>query len=242
MYKLDTPRQNNLLNTLRLADFNSLHPFLERVELQLGNIIYKSGDVMRYAYFPTTCIVSLLYLLENGASTEVAMVGNDGIIGVPLFMGDGTMPNQAVVQSAGYAYRLKAAILLDLFHHPKHSRKGAMHDLLLLYTQALITQMAQTAVCNCHHTLEQRLCRWLLLSLDRLSSNELKVTQEFISNMLGVRREGVTEAARKLQNAGVITCRRGNILVKNRSALEERVCECYQVVKTEFDRLFLLAA
>jgi len=200
--------------------------------MKLGDVLYEPGVLLRHVYFPTTSIVSLLYVMENGASAEIAIVGNEGILGISLFMGGETTPSRAVVQSAGYGFRLKAQLLKDEF-----GRSGPMLRLLLRYTQALITQMAQTAVCNRHHTVDQQLCRWLLLSLDRLSSNELCMTQELIANMLGVRREGVTEAAGKLQDAGLIRYRRGRITVLDRPALEARTCECYQVVKTEFDRL-----
>jgi CRP-like cAMP-binding protein len=205
--------------------------------MPLGKVLYESGDKLRYAYFPTSCIVSLLYVMENGASAEIAVVGNEGIIGVALFMGGGTMPNRALVQSAGYAYRLAAPQLMKEFDRIGGRRSGVLHRLLLRYTQALITQMAQTAVCNRHHSVDQQLCRWLLLSLDRLTGNELAMTQELIANMLGVRREGVTEAAGKLHKAGLIDYHRGHITVLDRPELEARVCECYQVVKAEFDRL-----
>jgi CRP-like cAMP-binding protein len=200
--------------------------------MRLGDTLCESGAPMRYVYFPTTAIVSLLYVTENGASAEVAVVGNEGIVGVSLFLGGETTTSRAVVQSAGHAYRLKGPLLKDAFF-----RAGPMLRVLLRYAQALLTQMAQTAVCNRHHTVDQQLCRWLLLSLDRLSSNELAMTQELIANMLGVRREGVTEAAGKLQAAGLIRYHRGHIAVLNRPGLEARVCECYQVVKKEFDRL-----
>jgi len=200
--------------------------------MRLGEVLYESGGELRHAYFPTTCIVSLLYVMENGSSAEIAVVGNEGLVGVALFMGGGTMPNRAVVQSAGHAYRLRGAFIKQEF-----DRYGVLLRLLLRYTQALITQMAQTAVCNRHHSVDQQLCRWLLMSLDRLSSDELVMTQELIANMLGVRREGVTEAAGKLHRAGLIDYRRGHIKVLDRPGLEARVCECYQVVKTEFDRL-----
>jgi len=192
---------------------------------------------LHHAYFPTTCIVSKLYVMENGASAEIAVIGNDGIIGVSLFMGGGTMPNRAVVQSEGYAYRLRAHVLIQQFNRFGGRRSGVLNHLLLRYTQALITQMSQTAACNRHHSVDQQLCRWLLLSLDRLAANELIMTQELIANMLGVRREGVTEAAGKLHKAGLIDYRRGHITVLDRPGLEARVCECYQVVKTESDRL-----
>jgi CRP-like cAMP-binding protein len=226
------PRQNCLLNALPAEEYNRLRPYLELVAMPLGEVLYESGGELLYVYLPTNCIVSLLYVMENGASAEIAVVGKDGIIGVALFMGGKTMPNRAVVQSQGYAYRLRGPLLMQEFN-----RYGTLLRLLLRYTQALMTQMAQTAVCNRHHSVDQQLCRWLLLSLDRLESNELIMTQELIANMLGVRREGVTEAARNLQHAGLISYRRGHITVLNRMGLERRVCECYQVVKTEFDRL-----
>ncbi|WP_432742620.1 Crp/Fnr family transcriptional regulator [Methylobacter sp. G7] len=232
-----SPRQNYLLDTLLSDEYERLCPDLELIEMPLGEVIYESGDKLHHAYFPTTCIVSLLYVMENGASAEIAVVGNDGIIGVALFMGGGTMPNRAVVQSAGYAYRLRAPQLMLEFDRFGGRRYGTLHNLLLRYTQALITQMAQTAVCNRHHSVDQQLCRWLLLSIDRLTSNELTMTQELIANMLGVRREGVTEAAGKLQQARLIDYSRGHITVLDRPGLEARVCECYQVVRTEFDRL-----
>lgn len=202
------------------------------VPLPLGEVLYESGSRQRVVYFPTTAIVSLLYMLADGASAEIAVVGNEGIIGVSLFMGGETTPSRAVVQSAGYAYRLSGKVLKEEF-----TRGGAMQHLLLRYTQALLTQMAQTAVCNRHHSLDQQLCRWLLLSLDRLIGNELVMTQELIANMLGVRREGVTEAAGNLQDAGLIKYSRGRITVLDRTGLEARTCECYAVVKKEFDRL-----
>ena len=225
-------QQNHLLAALPVAEYERLFPYLELVPLQLGEVIYESGGKLRYAYFPTTCIVSLLCVTANGDSAEISMVGNEGIVGVALFMGGDTMSNQAIVQSAGYAYRLCAPLVLQEF-----SKGGQLLHRLLHYTQALITQTAQIAVCNRHHSVDQQLCRWLLLSLDRLSSNELTMTQELIANMLGVRREGITEAAGKLQHAGLIHYCRGHISVLDRSGLEARVCECYQVVKTEFDRL-----
>ena len=232
MTEFDDPRQNHLLNALSMEEYERLLPNLERIELPLSKVFYESGGPLRYAYFPTTCIVSLLYVLESGASAEIAVVGNDGLIGVALFMGGGSMPNRAVVQSAGYAYRLKVKDVMQEFN-----RYGELLHLLLRYTQSLITQMAQTAVCNRHHTVDQQLCRWLLLSLDRLPSNQLHMTQELIANMLGVRREGVTEAAGKLQHAGLIEYSRGLITVVDRQGVEARVCECYHVVKTESDRL-----
>jgi CRP-like cAMP-binding protein len=200
--------------------------------MPLSETVCEPGTQMRHVYFPTTCIVSLLYVMEDGASAEIAVVGNEGIVGVSLFMGGETTTSRAVVQSAGHAYRLQGQLLKDAFF-----RAGPMQRLLLRYTQALLTHMAQTAVCNRHHTVDQQLCRWLLLSLDRLPSNELTMTQELIANMLGVRREGVTEAAGKLQHAGLIHYRRGHITVLDRPGLEARVCECYAVVKKEFERL-----
>ncbi len=200
--------------------------------MPLGKVLYESGDVLRYVYFPTNCIVSLLYVLADGASAEISVVGNEGLIGIALFMGGETTPSRAIVQSAGFAYRLVGQQLKDEFH-----RNGEVQLLLLRYTQALITQMAQTAVCNRHHSVDQQLCRWLLLSLDRLSSNQLVMTQELIANMLGVRREGVTEAAGKLDKLGVIRYARGRITVLDRPKLEQLCCECYAVVKKESDRL-----
>ena len=229
---MNSPTCNHLLNALPQVDYERLEPYLESVTLKLGEVLYESGDQMRHAYFPTTAIVSLLYVLENGSSAEIAVVGNEGILGIALFMGGHTTPSRAVVQSKGNAYRLKANLLLDEFN-----RGGASHNLLLRYTQALITQMTQTAVCYRHHTVEQQLCRWLLLSLDRLHGNALDMTQELIANMLGVRREGVTEAAGRLQRDGLIQYSRGHIEILDRERLEGRVCECYKVVKTEFDRL-----
>jgi CRP-like cAMP-binding protein len=205
---------------------------LELIELELGDVLYESGGRQNFVYFPTTSIISLLYVMADGASAEIAIIGNEGIVGVSLFMGGDTTPSRAVVQSAGHGYRLQAYLLKEEFE-----RYGPTMHLLLRYTQALITQMAQTAVCNRHHSLDKQLCRWLLLSLDRLDSNELSMTQELIANMLGVRREGVTEAAGHLQAAGLIRYARGKITVIDRSGLEARCCECYQVVKTEFDRL-----
>jgi CRP-like cAMP-binding protein len=233
---LPTPRQNHLLAALPVAEFDRLSPHLELVPMPLGEALYESGGQLQHVYFPTTSIVSLLYVLADGASAEIAVVGNEGILGISLFMGGETTPSRAVVQSAGYGYRLKAQLLKQEFN-----RAGSVQHLLLRYTQALITQMAQTAVCNRHHSVDQQLCRWLLLSLDRLDTHELIMTQELIANMLGVRREGVTEAAGKLHRAGLIDYHRGHIMVLDRSGLETRVCECYQVVKTEFDRLLPLS-
>jgi CRP-like cAMP-binding protein len=228
----DTPRESHLLAALPHGEFERLLPHLELVPMQLGDVIYESGSKLRHVYFPTTSIVSLLYVMSDGSSAEIAVVGNEGIIGVALFMGGETTPSRAVVQSAGYAYRLKGNLLKQEFH-----RSGSLQHLLLRYTQALLTQMAQTAVCNRHHTVDQQLCRWLLFSLDRLPSNELVMTQELIANMLGVRREGVTEAAGKLQSTGLIHYSRGRITVLDRTGLEAKACECYGVVKREFDRL-----
>ena len=227
-----SPRQNHLLSALPRVDYERIAARLELVQLQLGDVLYEPDIPLRYVYFPTTAIVSLLYVMEDGASAEIAIVGNEGILGIALFMGGETTPSRAVVQSAGHAYRMKAQLLKEEF-----GQFGPFLHLLLRYTQALITQMAQTAVCNRHHSVDQQLCRWLLLSLDRLASSELSMTQELIANMLGVRREGVTEAAGKLQLAGLIHYRRGKITVLDRPRLESRSCECYQVVKTEFDRL-----
>lgn len=232
MTNVHSPKQNHLLDALPQPEFDRLMPSLELVQMKLGDALYESGGRLQHVYFPTTAIVSLLYVMEDGASAEIAVVGNEGILGISLFMGGETTPSRAVVQSAGWGYRLKAQILKHEFN-----LGGPMMRLLLRYTQALITQMSQTAVCNRHHSVEQQLCRWLLLSLDRLPGDELTMTQELIANMLGVRREGVTEAAGKLQRAGLIDYSRGHIKVLNRPGLESRVCECYQVVKTEFDRL-----
>jgi len=229
------PLQNHLLAALPREDFERFMNHLELVELPLGKVLYESGELLKYVYFPTTSIVSLLYVMEDGSSAEIAVVGNEGILGISLFMGGETTPSRAIVQSAGHGYKLKANLLKQEFN-----RFGPMLRLLLRYTQALITQMSQTAVCNRHHSVEQQLCRWLLLSLDRLSSDKLVMTQELIANMLGVRREGVTEAAGKLQRAGLIDYSRGQIRVINRPGLEARSCECYQVVKSEFDRLLPL--
>ncbi|PXW26407.1 Crp/Fnr family transcriptional regulator [Paraburkholderia caballeronis] len=223
---------NHLLAVLPLAEWSRLSPHLVLVDMPLGQVVYESGDRLNSVYFPTTSIVSLLYVMADGASAEIAIVGNEGVVGVALFMGGETTPSRAVVQSAGKAYRLEARILKEEFH-----RAGPVQRLLLRYTQALITQMAQTAVCNRHHSIDQQLCRWLLLSVDRLPSNKLTMTQELIANMLGVRRPGVTEAAMKLQEAGLIRYNYGHIEILDRPGLEKRVCECYDVVKREFDRL-----
>src|SRR5712692_9940835 len=225
-----SPHQNHLLDALPTSDYERLASHLELIPMRLGEVLYEPGVQLRYVYFPTTSIVSLLYVMENGPSAEIAIVGNEGILGISLFMGGETTPSRAVVQSAGHAFRLKAQLLKDEF-----GRFGPTMHLLLRYTQALITQMAQTAVCNRHHSVDQQLCRWLLLSLDRLASNELSMTQELIANMLGVRMEGVTDAAGKLQKLGVIQYSRGKIVVLNRPRLESLCCECYDVVKRETD-------
>lgn len=227
-----SPNQNHLLASLPADEYKRLLPYLESVPMPLGLSLYEPGTLMRHAYFPTNSIVSMLYVMANGASAETAVVGNEGVVGVSLFMGGDTTPSRAVVQSAGHAYRLKAQLLRDEFY-----RAGPFQGLLLRFTQALLTQIAQTSVCNRHHSLDQQLCRWLLLSLDRLSSSELSMTQELIANMLGVRREGVTEAAGKLQRDGLIEYSRGRIVVLDRPGLEHRTCECYAVVKGEYERL-----
>jgi CRP-like cAMP-binding protein len=225
------PRQNQLLAALPDEEWKRWQPLLDWVEMPLGTVLYESGAILSHVYFPTTAIVSLLYVMENGASAEIAIVGNEGIVGVSLFMGGESTTSRAVVQSAGEAFRLKAQAIKDEF------LRAPVLQLLLRYTQALITQMAQTAVCNRHHSLDQQLCRWLLLSLDRLQGSELVMTQELIANMLGVRREGVTEGALKLQQLGLIRYSRGRILVLDREGLQTRTCECYSVVKKEYDRL-----
>jgi CRP-like cAMP-binding protein len=229
---LQTPKQNHLLAALPEEDYKRLQAHLEFINMPLGWVLYESGAHLGYLYFPTTSIVSLLYVMETGASAEIAITGNEGLVGVALFMGGESTPSRAVVQSAGEGYRLKSNILKGEF-----ALFGQFAHLALRYTQALITQMAQTAVCNRHHSVDQQLCRWLLLSLDRLPGNELNMTQELIANMLGVRREGVTEAAGKLQAARLIRYHRGRISVLDRAGLEARCCECYQVVKREFQRL-----
>ena len=226
------PNQNHLLAALPTAEFERLAPNLELVELRLGDVLYESGGLLQHVYFPTTAILSLHYVMENGSSSEIAGVGNEGVLGISLFMGGNTTPSRAVVQTGGQGYRLKAQLMAQEFR-----RAGPMQLLMLRYTQALITQMSQTAACNRHHSLVQQLCRWLLLTLDRLPTNELIMTQELVASMLGVRREGVTEAAGKLQQEGVIRYRRGHITVVDRALLESQVCECYAVVKKEFARL-----
>ena len=227
-----SPKDNRLLAAMPRPEYQQIVRSLERVPMLLGQSVYESGEAQGFVYFPTTSIVSLLYVLADGATAEIAVAGHEGLVGIALFMGGETTPSRAVVQSAGEGYRLRASTLKKEFE-----RGGALQHLLLRYTQALITQMAQTAVCNRHHALEQQLCRWLLLSLDRLPANELVMTQELIANMLGVRREGVTEAAGHLQGAGLIEYSRGRITVLDRKRLEKRVCECYSVVKNEYDRL-----
>jgi len=226
------PQQNHLLAALPLDVQSRLFPNLEGLSLPLGEVLYESGDTLHHVFFPTDSIVSLLYVMENGASAEISVVGNEGLIGVAVFMGGESTPSRAIVQSAGYVYKLAGQALKDEFN-----RHSEMQILMLRYTQSLITQMAQTAVCNRHHSIDQQLCRWLLLSLDRLSSNRLTMTQELIANMLGVRREGVTDAAGKLQELGVIHYSRGQITVLDRPKLETLSCECYAVVKKETDRL-----
>jgi CRP-like cAMP-binding protein len=227
-----SPKQNHLLDALSGVDLKRIRRHLEPVEMPLGDVVYESGRVLDHVYFPADCIVSLLYVLESGASAEIAVVGNEGVVGISLFMGGETTPSRAVVQSAGTAYRMPSKLMMTEF-----TRGGAMQHLMLRYTQALITQMAQTAVCNRHHSVDQQLCRWLLLSIDRLAKPEIRMTQELIANMLGVRREGVTEAAGKLQKAEVISYRRGLIKVLDRPKLESLACECYEVVRRESARL-----
>ena len=232
MASAEGPKQNQLLAMLPEVEWVRWLPQLELADMPLGKVLYESGGKVTHVYFPTTSIVSLLYVMENGASAEIAVVGCEGIVGISLFMGGESTPSRAVVQSAGKGYRLKASLMMEEFN-----RAGPVMHLVLRYTQALITQMAQTAVCNRHHSLDQQLCRWLLLSLDRLKCDELVMTQDLIANMLGVRREGVTEAAGNLQAAGLIRYRRGRITVLDRAGLEKRTCECYAVVKKEYDRL-----
>lgn len=224
--------QNLLLAALPAADFERLARHLERVQMRLGDMLYEPGEQLQHAYFPVTSIVSLHYVMETGASASVAGVGNEGMVGITLFMGGNTTPSSAVVQTAGVAYRLERRVLKQEFERP-----GALHQLLLRYTQALMTQMTQTAVCNRHHSVEQQLCRWLLVTLDRIPSGQIVMTQELVASMLGVRREGVTDAAGRLQEAGVIRYRRGHITVLQRAGLETRTCECYEVVRKEFARL-----
>jgi len=227
-----SPAQNHLLAALPAEVTERIFPHLELIPMLLGEVLYESGYQLQHVYFPTTAIASLHYVMSNGASAEIAGVGNEGILGISLFMGGNTTPSRATVQTAGFGYRLKGRLMLEEFN-----RNGPMLRLMLLYTQALITHMSQTAACNRHHSVEQQLCRWLLLTLDRLPSNELTMTQELIAGMLGVRREGITEAAGNLQRAGLISYRRGHITVLDRAGLESRTCECYNVVKKEFHRL-----
>ena len=232
MTSLHSPNQNYLLAALPAAEFERLAPHLELATMPLGMILYEPGSQMQHAYFPTTSIVSLHYVMESGASAETAGVGNEGLVGISLFMGGDTTPSSAVVQTAGHAYRLESRLLKQEF-----GRGGAIRGLLLRYTQALLTQMFQTAACNRHHSVEQQLCRWLLLTLDRIPDRELVMTQELVASMLGVRREGITQAAGRLQEAGYIRYRRGHISILERSGLEHLACECYSVVKTEIGRL-----
>jgi CRP-like cAMP-binding protein len=227
-----TPFQNHLLAALPAEVFEHISAHLELVSMPLGDVLYESGGQMHHVYFPATAILSLHYVMENGATAEIAGVGNEGVLGISLFMGGDTTPSRATVQTGGHGYRLKGQLMMEEFN-----RAGPMMRLMLRYTQALITQMSQTAVCNRHHSVEQQLCRWLLLTLDRLPSNDLTITQELIASMLGVRREGITESAGNLQRAGLISYRRGHITVIDRSGLELRACECYKVVKKEFHRL-----
>jgi CRP-like cAMP-binding protein len=232
MLKFSSPNQNHLLAALPTAEFERLLPHLEKVPLRLGEVLGESGDQVQHGYFPTTAIVSLHYVMESGASAEVAGVGNEGMVGTSLFMGGKTTLHRAVVQTAGEGYRLRSQLLMDEFN-----RSGQLMRLLLRYTQALMTQMAQTGACNRHHSVLQQLSRWLLLTLDRMPTNDLVMTQELIASMLGVRREGVTEAAGKLKDLGAVSYRRGHITVLDRSLLNDHVCECYEVVKSEFGRL-----
>jgi len=229
---IHSPNQNHLLAALPAAEFARLAAHLELVPMRLGDMLYEPGQQLQHAYFPTTCIVSMHYVMESGASAESAGVGNEGVVGISLFMGGDTTPSSAVVQTAGHAYRLERRLLEKEF-----KGGGVLQGLLLRYTQALITQICQTAVCNRHHSVEQQLCRWLLVTLDRIPSGEFVMTQELVASMLGVRREGITDAAGKLQHAGFIRYRRGQIAVLRRSGLEGRACECYAVVKKELGRL-----
>jgi len=232
-----SPIQNHLLAALPTAEFEHIAAHLEWVAMPLGEVIYESGGQLQHVYFPTTAIVSLHYVMQNGASSEIAGVGNEGMVGTSLFMSGNTPPNRAIVSTGGYGFRMKARVLLEEFHRAEGRRAGVIQHLLLRYTQTLLIQISQAAVCNRHHSLEQQLCRWLLQTLDRSPSNELSMTQELIAGMLGVRREGITEAAGHLQQAGCISYRRGHITILDRSGLESRACECYAVVKTEHDRL-----
>ncbi len=231
-------QQNAILSALPVDDYEHILPYLELVLMPLNEVIYEMGCDLHHAYFPLTCIVSKLYLTENGSSSEIAMVGKEGVVGISLFMGSKTSVDSAVVVSAGYAYRIRSGLFLQEFNRFGGRRNGALKFLLLRYTQALLTQIAQTAICNRFHSIDQQICRWLLLSLDRLDSNEITMTHESISQKLGVRREGVTDAALKLQRAGLIDYHRGHITVLDRVGLQSQVCECYSVVRAEFDRLF----
>ncbi|MDF1529305.1 MAG: Crp/Fnr family transcriptional regulator [Sedimenticola sp.] len=242
MSSTDDPRQNHLLSALPAGDREWLFPHLERVHLRPGESLYEHGCQLQYVYFPTTAIVSLLYIMENGAPAEITGVGNEGMLGVTLFMGGGTMPYRAMVLCAGAAYRLKSQVLIEQFNRTGGRRSGALQHLMLRYTQIMITQISQTAACNRHHSIGQKLCRWLLENLDRLPSCELSLTHELIANMLGVRRESITEAAGKLQDSRYICYRHGHITVLDRAGLEKQACECYQTVKTEVDRLLPEAA
>lgn len=226
------PQQNHLLAALTKVEFDRIAPDLELIAMPLGEVLYESGGLLQHVYFPTTAIVSVHYVLENGASSEIAGIGNEGVLGISLFMGGNTTPSQATVYTGGHGYRLKASLAMDEFN-----RAGPMMRLMLRYIQALITQMSQTVVCNRHHSVEQQLCRWLLLTLDRSPSSDLTMTQELIATILGVRREGITETAGNLQRAELISYRRGHITVRNRRGLESKACECYAVVKDEFERL-----
>jgi len=230
-------QRNHLLAMLPRADLQRIAPQLDVVQLDLGESVYEADRPLKYLYFPTTAVISLLYVMHNGASAEIAVAGREGVVGISLFMGGDSTPSRAIVQSAGEALVLKANVLKEEFR-----RGGELQRLLLRYTQALITQMSQTAVCNRHHSVDQQLCRWLLLSIDRLDTNQLTMTQQLIADMLGVRREGVTEAAGKLQAQGSIEYRRGRITVRDRGSLERCVCECYKVVKKEYDRLLTAQA
>ncbi|MEX1993931.1 MAG: Crp/Fnr family transcriptional regulator [Steroidobacteraceae bacterium] len=232
MTTVDNPKQNRLLAALPVPEFERLAAHLEPIPMLLGELLYQPGEQLQHAYFPTSAILSMHYVMASGASAETAGVGNEGMVGVSLFMGGDTMPSSAICTTAGHAYRLGRRFLMEEFDRP-----GQMRSLLLRYTQALITQLFQTAACNRHHSVEQQLCRWLLVTLDRVPSGQLVITQELIARMLGVRREGITEAAGRLQRAGVIQYRRGHLAVVERSGLESRVCECYAVVRTETDRL-----
>lgn len=237
MEKLQSPNQNYLLAALPATEFEHLAPHLELIEMPLGDVLYESSSQLLYAYFPTSAIVSLHYVTESGASSEIAAVGNEGLVGISLFMSGSTPPSRAVVYTSGYGYKIKAAVLMDEFNRAGGRRAGVLQHLLLRYAQTLMTQVSQTAVCNRHHSVEQQLCRWLLQTLDRLPSGELTMTQELIASLLGVRREGITEAAGKLQKAECIRYRRGHISVLDRKGLETRVCECYDVVKKEYESL-----